>query len=440
MQHVRLIIFLSFFLFITSLPQEEFIKQTPLYLQEIPKTIYDLIKNQQLQQPMQAIAQLPTFSESDIEEMKLVFASAPQEAQCIVKHLQDPAFFELTQDYRSATFVGEPGTGKTTTALAIAHVMIEHGWTYKFLSSISLLGEHRNQTAINLQKELGIIESSKKPTILIIDELNRLLENTDSKHHDTDTTATALWTFLDKQKNNKNFFFIGIMNRANKLPKPYKSRILFDCIKFSLIDNAKTKSSFIRKFLTTKNSMLDVEVTDTFLERELEKIGSCSGRDLKNISHAIYRINKMNDTEPSSPMVIKTAVITYAIDFYLKNKTELDYDAQEETDEQRQNRYHKENQEMQERHFVQQQMIQMATHDHQYVDTSSSKQAHHHISDEGKEEINALISDEQKQLYSDMMKKTRARKAKEAAERRAAEIAAAEIAAAEKRKNSWFQW
>jgi len=389
-----------------------------------------------LQQPTETSAQSHTFDQADIEEMNLVFASSPKEAQCIVKHLQDPTFFELVQDYRSTTFVGEPGTGKTTMALAIAYTMTQEGWEYKFLSSTSLLGEHRNQTAIALQKEFAAIEASKKPTILIIDELNRLLENTDSKHHDTDTAATALWTFLDKQKGNKKFFFIGTMNRANKLPKPYKSRILLDYIKFPLINNPKLKNDFIRKTLTTKNTSLDTEVTDTFLDIQLEKIGSCSGRDLKNISNAIYKISKINETQPSDSMIIKKAIITHAIDLYVKNKIELDYDIEEETDEQRQNRYHKENQEMQERHFVQQQMIQMTTNDNQYVDTSSSQQNHHFISSDGKEKINSLISDEQKQLYKDSMKNTHARVAQEATIKAARDKATAEKAAEEAKL--WF--
>jgi AAA+ superfamily predicted ATPase len=440
MQHARSIAFLSLFIFTNSLPQENIIqkniKNKPITLisdeeQKISKIIHESLSNQH-----QSIAELLTFSETDIEEMNLVFASSPKEAQCIVKHLLDPTFFELVQDYRSTTFVGEPGTGKTTMALAIAYTMTQEGWEYKFLSSTSLLGEHRNQTAIALQKEFAAIEASEKPTILIIDELNRLLENTDSKHHDTDTAATALWTFLDKQKGNKNFFFIGTMNRANKLPKPYKSRILLDYIKFPLINNPKLKSDFVRTTLTTKNTSLDAEVTDAFLDKELEKIGSCSGRDLKNISNAIYKISKINERQPSNPMVIKKATITHIIDLYVNNKIELDYDIEEKTDEQRQNHYHKENQEMQERHFIQQHMIQMALKDDENAFSNGA-----YLRKKGKEKINSLISDEQKQLYNDMMKNTYARETleaniKAAADKAAIDKATADKTAAEKRKNS----
>jgi AAA+ superfamily predicted ATPase len=208
----------------------------------------------QQQQNSNSTKKTESFNEKDVETMEFVFASSPQEAQCIVNYLQDPNYFPGVENYRSAFFIGEPGTGKSVTAQAIAHKMSQNGWEYKFLSSTSFLREYRNQTAIQLQKELEKIESSNKPTILIIDEIHRLLENTESKHHDTDATATALWTFLDRQKNNKNFFLIGTMNRIHKLPKPVKSRIISDFIEFPLITNPRIKNNIIRKNLTTKNS------------------------------------------------------------------------------------------------------------------------------------------------------------------------------------------
>lgn len=394
----------------------------PLDEQDLPEIIHNVLNNQQhhhhhhhhhehhhhhypQQQAAQTIAQLLVFNEIDIEEMKRVFSSSPQEAQFIIKYLQNPTLFALTQDYRSATFVGEPGTGKTTMAKAIAYEMSKQGWECKFLSSTSLLGEYRNQTSIQLQKELEAIEISKKPTLLIIDELNRLLENSNSKHHDTDTIATALWTFLDKHRDNKNFFFIGTMNRANKLPKAYKSRIMLDYIEFPLVASNKYKSQFIRRELTNKNTQLETEITDDFLNKELEKMETCSDRDLKNLSNAIYKRSFMTEAVPAhGKMIIKKATITHVINQYVQNKKKLDYDTEEETDEERQNRHHKENLEMQQTLFAQQQMIQLATNEHQVSrQLPLSPWSTSYISDEGKEKVNSLISNEQKELLKKAM-------------------------------------
>src|SRR5690606_32111198 len=104
------------------------------------------------------------------------------------------------------------------------------------------------------------------------------------------------------------------------------------------------------------------------------------------------------------------AAIITAIDQYVKNKIELDYNFEEETDEERQNRHHKENQEMQEMHFVQQQKIQVAIHDNQEVSTFLGK-SYHCITHEGQDEIDAILSDEQKKLFRNKMQNTWTRQA-----------------------------
>lgn len=339
---------------------------------DIPETIHNIINNHQhhhhyeqhhhyypQQQPAQPITQQPPFDDLETKELEFIFISSPKEAQWIVNHLQDPSYFPLNQDYRFAIFVGDPGTGKTAMARAIASKMVQYNWEYRFLPSTSFLKEHRNQTAIQLQQEFETIKKSKTPTILIIDELNLLMENTESKHHDTDTTATTLWTFLDEQKGNKDFFFIGTMNRANKLPKAFKSRIILNCIKFPLVSNPIFKTDFIRRNLTTKTTKLDTEVTNEFLDQELKKMGNCSERDLKNLLLTICRTSKMTSPTSPYPIIIKKVVITAAIDQYIKNKFELDYNFEEETDDQRQNRHHQENINMHEKHFAQQQLTQI---------------------------------------------------------------------------------
>jgi len=412
-----------------------------LYAPEVPEEIRKKIMDEiaQQQQNSNTTKKTEPFNEKDIETMEFVFASSPEEAQCIVNYLQDPNYFPGVENYRSAFFVGDPGTGKSVTAQAIAHKMSQKGWEYKFLSSTSFLREHRNQTAIQLQKELEKIESSNKPTILIIDEIHRLLENTESKHHDTDETATALWTFLDRQRNNNNFFLIGTMNRIHKLPKPVKSRIISDFIEFPLITDPTIKNNIIRKNLTTKNSQISTEVTEDFLIKELKKINSYSGRDLEKLSKEILVQSKLNNKNQPYPITITQNNISQGMNSYLRKKDKIQYDLEEEADEERQNRYHKEILEMHEKHFAQQQIMQPSIIKYQrnlnkwgMTDPDTIK---------AKEEIDSLIPDEQKELHKNMLANTEKRKAREAAEKAAAEKAAAEKAAAEKaaiEAKKWF--
>ncbi|HSC25227.1 MAG TPA: AAA family ATPase [Candidatus Babeliales bacterium] len=398
-----------------------------LYAPEVPeeirkKIIDEISQQQQNSNPKKT----ESFTEKDIEEMEFVFEASPEEAQCIVNYLYDPNYFPGVKEYRSVFFVGEPGTGKSVTAKAIAHKMCQKGWEYKFLSSTSFLREYRNQTAIQLQKELEKIESSNKPTILIIDEIHRLLENTESKHHDTDATATALWTFLDRQKNNNNFFLIGTMNRIHKLPKPVKSRILSDFIEFPLMTDPIKKNNILRRNLSTQNSQINTEITESFLIKELEKINPYSGRDLEKLSKEILVQSKLNSRNQPYPITITQNNISQGMNSYLRKRTIIQYDIEEETDDERQERHHKETLEMHEKHFIQQQKISIAIHDHQNEVNNNVSSTH--MNRESRAHIDSLISDEQNQLYKNMMANTETRKAQEAAEKKAAE----EKAAAEK--------
>ena len=372
------------------------------------KILFSSLETQQSQENDDSQKQKENFNEADIKEMESIFNSSPQEAQKIINHLEDPTYFPSNEDYRAAFFVGEPGTGKTMMAQAIAYKMTQKGWDCKFISSTSLLGEYRNQTSITLQKELESIQATDKPTILIIDELHRLLENANSKNHDTDSTSTTLWTFLDKQKTNNNFFLIGTMNRINKLPKPIKSRIMQDCIEFPLIINLDIKRNTLRENLTTTLTQIDQSITNDFLNQELEKIGYCSYRDLKKISNKIHRLTRINDQEKLPLLIIKKDSISQIIDDHLKQKNCIEYDIEEETDEERQNRHHKENLKTQEKHFVQQYVLQMLMHLDLHGNTIP---ASNH-----KRFMKLSLSEEQVQIYQEIFEKSYAKSEQQRAE------------------------
>jgi hypothetical protein len=198
----------------------------------------------------------------------------------------------------------------------------------------------------------------------------------------------------DKQKNNKNFFLIGTMNRINKLPKPVKDRI--DFIEFNLMSDPKVRNSIIRKNLTTKNNQIAVEVTDDFLNKELEEINTYCWRELERVSNEILIKSKLNDTNKSSIITSNKDSISQAISNYLRKKTKMQYDLEEETDEERQNRFHKENMKMHEKHFIQQQAIQFIM-----------RQNDHNLSQEDYMRVICSLTDEQKEIFDEIFEKNR---------------------------------
>jgi len=382
-----------------------------------------------------------TFDQEDITEMNLVFSTSPKLAQIIVEHLKDPTYLN-DREYRSAIFSGEPGTGKSMMAKAIGYkMMVEAGWQYKFLSSTQFLEKFRNQTAIRLTQVLHAIKACAKPTILIIDELNRLLEHAESQHHDTDATSAALWTFIDQMHKNGKFFFIGTMNRLTKLPKPYKSRILLEYIEFPALQDPGQKVTIIRSRLTDAITQLAPAVTDQLLETEIQKLGACSQRDLKNLASFVKKLYRKGENTRSHRIVIDLDLIQSAIAEYNRRKTAIKYDEEEKTDAERQDKYHADTMKMQEKHFLQQQLKQdllskysTTVSDDYEVEAWGGKvilPATVQIVDpEGIRRIQELFSPEQQAIIADLQAQTKQRLDRESQEKAQREAA--------KRQNKGF--
>ncbi|HRN77906.1 MAG TPA: ATP-binding protein [Candidatus Dependentiae bacterium] len=269
------------------------------------------------------------FTDDLIKEMKQVAKNVPEDAKNIINHLEDPTFLRDGY-YRYATFVGEPGTGKSTQAKFIAYKLSKIGWQHRFISSGELLEDTRNRTLVRLRNMLHELISSDIPFIFIIDELNELLENTESAHYDTSATAKFLWPFLDAQDNNHNFFFIGTMNRDSKLPHAFKNRVCLRRIKFHLFTDIATKNAAFRsKF--DEYIKFDQDIDDQYLDAQLQKIGTCSGRDLREFSSLLRRIFRRYDKK-SPIFLINKKYLEEGINEYIENRDDIQHDDREETE------------------------------------------------------------------------------------------------------------
>ena len=137
-----------------------------------------------------------TFEGIPIEDLETVLQAAPWQAQTLVKVLTNTKMID--HYYRSSTFLfGEPGTGKTILAKAIAYkICSKTPWEYEYISSRAFMGRYRNQTGVSLRSYLKKIEQLKKPTLLIIDQLNKILEYTESSADDTSFASNLVCYFF----------------------------------------------------------------------------------------------------------------------------------------------------------------------------------------------------------------------------------------------------
>ncbi len=182
------------------------------------------------------------------------------------------------------------------------------------MSGSELAGQYRNETKERLALELRMAINRKKKVIVIIDEINRLLENFNSND---DTTAAFLWTFLEEQKKNHNFFLIGIMNRNDKIPNHIKHQLGGSTIFFPAIENSQKLLTIFKKIIARNPAIaFDSECNDSFLTNcfnSLENEGIVlTPRDYENIRFQIARLTARDDNT-SAVRKIKQQHVTQAI-------------------------------------------------------------------------------------------------------------------------------
>ena len=284
------------------------------------------------------------------KQMMQSYEGAPWQVKHIVEHLNNPDRFG-DDDYRAAFFVGAPGSGKTTAAKAVPHVA---NWFRFFMVGTEIERKYRNATSRKLLEILnGIVANAKAKVVVIIDELEELLEHFESEKYDTAATGRSLWTFLDRQAGNRNFFLIGTMNRNNKIQEQLKDRIDVDCIYFKPITDPVRKREIFRDALEETNMRLSEECTDEFLDECIKDLGNVQLRTHQNMRRLVSRLLWHN--HPEEGRLIKQGDLKQAIGMTTSSRKTMEVGRKEESEE---DRRHRESLEQQDRHFVQQHAIQ----------------------------------------------------------------------------------
>lgn len=183
---------------------------------------------------------------------------------------------------RYAVFEGEPGTGKSTLAIAIAYATKRKP---EVRSAADFLGGSRNAGCALLKEVFTSLKSSHGKKVLIIEEVNRLLQNYDSEHHDTDSTSMCLWTQLDDLKRSdkrKKIFFIGTMNGVGGLPPQIQSRWEDVILHIQPLHDPDINFNDIMRGLMRGNPEMSSEISDYFSAHK-EEFKALSARQVEKL-------------------------------------------------------------------------------------------------------------------------------------------------------------
>ena len=266
-----------------------------------------------------------TFEGIPTEDLETIFLAAPKRAQFIVRWLKDEKIMDSLSQ-QSSFLIGNHGSGKTVLAKAIAFKLCSTSpWQYEYISSRAFMGEYRHQTGVCLRSYLEKLAQLKHPTLLIIDQFNKILEYTSSSSDDTALASDLICNFIDKNSHNNNIFFLGLMDRATKLDPRLKSRIGGGYIPMSEPVNPELKRIIFTSKCVSKDTPLDPEVTDKWLTSFLETNPEISGRNYRGVA---LEMNQELDKTPSKEqesVTITRGDIETSVTHYLESKRHIYY-------------------------------------------------------------------------------------------------------------------
>lgn len=228
-----------------------------------------------------------------VKELEAVFEDAPAQAKNIVRHLQDPHYFN-DEGYQSAFFIGESGSDKTILAKAIA---LKARRDLHFFPAMALLGAQQHETATNLRDKVLLAST---PSVIVLDDIDILF----APHQEVDLSAIMLRNILELRRGNHEFFLIGTTSRPDRLSQEAKDLMVSRCILIPTITDIAKKRSLLVKELTSSTCQLDPEIDESYLTERLSQAPTNSVRHIKDSALAVKHAYHAENTE-TEKMIIK---------------------------------------------------------------------------------------------------------------------------------------
>lgn len=231
----------------------------------------------------------------DFRLVNKVIKGAPAEVKRMMINLLYPPKNRAAIPKR-LLLVGQPGTGKTALAKAIA---IKCNYQYYIIEAPFLLNEYKNSGQQNLLREIYPLLESGDPIVVIIDEITELTDNYGKDNNSDSMVSSALWLLLDLCAQYPNVFFIGTSNKERKdLPAQLKSRFDEDIITIPL-PGVNARRAIIEHNLNGEQLDLD----DTYLHYLVSKTKGRSAREVEKI--VLKAIQYANSSSPKNYTITK---------------------------------------------------------------------------------------------------------------------------------------
>jgi SpoVK/Ycf46/Vps4 family AAA+-type ATPase len=138
------------------------------------------------------------------------------------------------QNIGNVLFTGEPGTGKTTGAEAVASELHNRGYEFQFLP---MKGHHfKNHLYGSSQEaveEIFTRASETGPTVIFIDEFEEVATRDGDRHEATQGITNTLLSLLSGVQAAEDVILIGATNKPDKLDKAIRSRFAENVVEFT---------------------------------------------------------------------------------------------------------------------------------------------------------------------------------------------------------------
>ena len=233
------------------------------------------------------------------ELIKIVLHHAPEKIKSILGSL----WYNNRNICSKILLIGEPGTGKTTLAIALAQILRDKAllenkyFSFYLIDGPQLAGEVQNSGERNLKRAFNTaLAESNENCVIIIDELDKLIappQNAKGKHDQG--VAQAFNTLLNNCLNKPNVVIIGITNNLDVFPPALKSRFRENTIEIKMPDTPMRRDiiEYYLKIFTSNlskecfQSKDSTELDKKFLDQLAKESVRMSARD---ISEAIYEL------------------------------------------------------------------------------------------------------------------------------------------------------